>query len=71
MVSIATVTAHTGPDKLVTAGVFYPVTEYDLDVHREVLTFKANGQWKEFDLHAVATITDVIANGVHTVTVSE
>jgi hypothetical protein len=71
MVSTVTVTAHCGPNRLLTAGVFTNVTDYFLDIARNVLTFKSNGQYHEFDLSAVATITDVIVSPLHTVTVSE
>lgn len=71
MISVATVTAHCGPDKLLTAGVFTNVTEYNVDLPREIVTFKSNGRLHEFDLHAVATFTDTILAGLHTVVISE
>lgn len=66
-----TVTAHCGPDRLLTAGLFTGCTELNVDLPREILSFKSNGKHHEFDLHAVATITDGIVGGVHTVIVSE
>ncbi len=71
MVSVATVTAHCGPNRLLTAGAFLGVTDYLYDIAREVVSFKENGKYHEFDLHAVATITDTIVSPLHTVVISE
>jgi len=71
MTSIVAVTAHCGPNRLLTAGTFLNVTEYHVDIPRELVTFKSDGMYHEFDLHAVATFTDTIANGLHTVVISE
>jgi hypothetical protein len=71
LTSVATVTAHCGPHRQLTAGVFLNVTEYNVDLPRAMVTFKSNGLYKEFDLYDIATFTNTIANGLHTVVISQ
>jgi hypothetical protein len=70
MTSHITITAVSGPAKTVTAGVFSNVTDYFLDLYRELITFKTNGQYKEFELHGVTVITDTITGADHAIVVS-
>jgi hypothetical protein len=71
----ATVTAKTGPDRTVTAGVFNGITGMLVLPDRKVLQLFTGGDTnsppaKEFDLTAVANFNVVIAGNTWTVTVS-
>ena len=70
----ATVTAKTGPARQVTTEVLRGCTAITVDIKREVIQIyqgkELTGPCREFDLRGVTTITDTIADGVHTLVIS-
>ena len=71
----ATVTAKTGPDRTVTAGVFAGCSGMLVLPDRKVLQLFIGGDTnsppaREFDLQAATTLTCTISGSTYTVTVS-
>ena len=71
----ATVTAKTGPDRQITAGVFTGCTGMLVLPDRKILQLFIGGDTnsppaKEFDLQAATTMTVTISGPTYTVTVS-
>jgi competence protein ComGC len=71
MPSQVTVTGKTGPAQTVTAQVLTNVTQFNLDLERDVAQVVSNGLIKEFDISATATITDSISGGNHTIVINQ
>lgn len=71
----ATITAKTGPDRQVTAGVFNGANGVLILPDRKILQLFIGGDtnsppMKEFDLQAATTITITLSGSTYTLTVS-
>ena len=71
----ATITAKTGPDRQITAGVFSGITGMLILPDRKILQLFVGGDtnsppMKEFDLAAATTFTISISGSTYTVVVS-
>lgn len=70
MASQVTFTGSLGAGVAVTSKVFSEVTRVDLDIARGVMFIYHSGGITDVELSNVATLTDTIASGNHTIVAS-